>query len=70
MTEGFDKSSPAKADDDLVGAYVALAAAGVAFEDRRLAVLREAMTPREREQTVAALATEVLRQEPIPPRAN
>ena len=54
------------ADERLIGAYVAIVVGGARFEDERLAALRQAMTPEERERAVLALATEVLRQEPTP----
>jgi hypothetical protein len=62
--------SELEAGDRLVAAYVAIVVGGARFEDERLAVLREAMTADERERAVLALATEVLRCEPVPGRAN
>jgi hypothetical protein len=58
------------ADERLIAAYLAIVLSGARFEDERLAALRQAMTPEERERAVLALATEVLRREPTPPRSN
>ena len=61
----------AKADERLIAAYVDLVLGEEAqFGDPRLALLRGLMTADERERAAAALATEILRREPIPPHAN
>ena len=60
----------AKADERLIGAYVAIVVGGARFEDERLGLLRSLMTADERAAAEAALATEILRREPTPARAN
>lgn len=53
------------AEERLLTAYLALVLNGVPFEDVRLALLRELMTPDEIEAAKQAIGAEWLRREPV-----
>jgi hypothetical protein len=66
------KSSGGRGDrDGHVAAYLEIALAdGARPDDPRLAVLCDAMTNDQLERAKQAIGAELLRREPVPPRAN
>ena len=55
---------------DLVAEYLELALSGARADDERFRLLMDAMTPAEVQRAREAIGAELLRREPVPPKAN